>query len=45
LNILEALNKFDLKGQHSKLEVVRNAIKAMWNKEKLESLNQRLAEV
>lgn len=44
-NILKALDKFDLKGERSKLEKIRKAIKAVLEKEELEALNQRLAQV
>jgi hypothetical protein len=40
--ILQALNEFDLGGKHSKIEAIRSR---PWNKEKLESLNRRLAEL
>jgi hypothetical protein len=44
-NLSEVLNQFDLEKGRSKLEAICTAIKAVWNREKLESLNHRLTEL
>ena len=43
--LLRALDGFDPKNLDSKIEAIRIALRALWKKGKLESLNQRLIEL